>query len=341
MHNTAVPFTRQAIFAMCQLLLVVGTLWGSVACTSGGGAVSSASSKNDHRIPFQEWQIIDTATGQPVSLDQWNSLLLQQDIIYLGEEHHNRFHIDAAITLLRRLKAEGRTPVLAMEMFGWDGQAALDLYLSGFEPTRQEFLDAVRWKQNWGGSYEDYEPLILLAKEQHLTIRAMNPPKALVRSVAQQGWALAQSDPVMTEWGMKDESIVDDPVYRARILEQLQACHGGGNDSLYQTMYEASMVRDEGMAKTLVDRLNWIRSGADLMAGPLVSYTGGGHIQYNLPVPKRVVRRLTDPVRQMSVYMTSFVVGRIEELQEMIREKIADYLWLTPVSTQGPPRRCR
>jgi len=341
MRNTAGPFARHAIFIMCQLLWVVGALWGSVACTSGGGAVSSVSSQDDHRTPFQEWQIIDTATGQPVSLGQWTSLLLQQDIIYLGEEHHNRFHIDAAITLLRRLKAEGRTPVLAMEMFGWDGQAALDQYLSGSEPTRQEFLEAVRWKQNWGGSYEDYEPLVLLAKEQYWTVRAMNPPKALVRSVAQHGWAQAQSDPVMAEWGMKDESIVDDPVYRARILEQLQACHGDGNDRLYQTMYEASMVRDEGMAKTLVSRLNQIRTGTDLMAGPLVSYTGGGHIQYNLPVPQRVIRRLTDPVRQVSIYMTSFEAGRTEDLQEMIREKIADYLWLTPVSTQGPPRRCR
>lgn len=341
MRNTPVPFARHAIFTMGQLLLVVVALWGFVACTSGGGAVSSISSRDYHRTPFQEWQIIDTATGQPVSLDQWTSLLLQQEIIYLGEEHHNRFHIDAAIQLLRGLKAEGRTPVLAMEMFGWDGQAALDQYLSGSEPTRQAFLEAVRWKQNWGGSYEDYEPLVLLAKEQQWTVRAMNPPKALVRSVAQHGLAQAHSDPVMTEWGMKDEAIVDDPVYRARILEQLQACHGGGNDSLYQTMYEASMVRDEAMAKTLANRLTQIRAETDVMAGPLVSYTGGGHIQYNLPVPKRVVRRLIDPVRQVSVYMTSFEVGRIEELQEMIREKIADYLWLTPVSSQRPPRRCR
>lgn len=341
MRITTVPFARHAIIAMCQLLLVVGTLWSSVACTSGGGAVSSISSHDNHHTPFQEWQILDTATGQPVSLDQWTLLLLQQEIIYLGEEHHNRFHIDAAITLLRRLQAEGRTPVLAMEMFGWDGQAALDQYLSDSDTTRQEFLEAVRWKQNWGGSYEDYEPLVLLAKAQHWTVRALNPPKALVRSVAQHGLAQAQSDPVMAEWGMKDEAIVDDPVYRARILEQLQACHGGGDDRLYQTMYEASMVRDEAMAKTLVNRLNQIRAGTDSMAGPLVSYTGGGHIQYNLPVPKRVVRRLTGPARQVSVYMTSFEVGRIEELQEMIREKIADYLWLTPVSSQGPPRRCR
>jgi len=105
-------------------------------------------------------------------------------------------------------------------------------------------------------------------------------------------------------------------------------------------MLDASMFRDEGMAKILVRRLNQIRSRNDTMDGPLVSYTGAGHIQYNLPVPKRVTRRLANQVRQVSVYMTSFEVGRIEELQNMVHEKVADYLWLTPVSAKGPPRRC-
>ena len=340
MCKTPVLVAIRAILVTYKVLLVVGALWMAVACTSGGGARSSAASLDGRHAPFKEWQVIDTATGQPVSLDQWTVLLLQQDIIYLGEEHHNRFHIDAAMTVLQRLKAEGRTPVLAMEMFGWDGQAALDQYLSGSEVNLQEFLAAVRWQQNWGGAFEDYEPLIRLAKEQHWAVDAMNPPKALVRVVAKNGLAQAEADSMMAQWGMKDETIVDDPIYRTRILQQLQACHGGGADSFYQTMLEASMVRDEGMAKTLAHRLNQIRSGSDTMAGPLVSYTGGGHIQYNLPVPKRVARRLTGQVHQVSVYMRSFEVGRIEELQDMIREKIADYLWLTPVSTQGPPPRC-
>ena len=330
----------RVVFVTFRVVMVVGTLCFSVACTSGGGARSSAASQDGYPLLFKEWQIIDTATGQPVSLDQWTALLLKQDIIYLGEEHHNRFHIDAAMTVLRKLKAEGRTPALAMEMFGWDGQTALDQYLSGLDLNRQEFLEAVRWRQNWGGLFEDYEPLVQLAKEHHWTVDAMNPPKPLVRIVAKNGLAQAASDPMMAQWDMKDEAIVDDPIYRARILEQLQACHGKGDDSLYQTMLDASMFRDEGMAKTLVHRLNQIRSVSDTMAGPLVSYTGAGHIQYNLPVPKRVARRLTDQVRQVSVYMTSFDVGRSEELQGMIREKVADYLWLTPVSAKGPPRRC-
>ena len=46
--------------------------------------------------------------------------LLQQEVIYLGEEHHNRFHIDAALSLLNRLTGAGRRPIMAMEMFGWE-----------------------------------------------------------------------------------------------------------------------------------------------------------------------------------------------------------------------------
>src|SRR5688572_16225664 len=340
MCETPVTFATRAIFVTFKALVIVGAMWFTVACTSGVGARSSAALQDGHHALFKEWQIIDTATGQPVSLDQWTVLLLQQEIIYLGEEHHNRFHIDAALMVLRRLKAGGRTPAMGMEMFGWDGQAALDQYVSGLDLNRQEFLEAVRWQQNWGGLFEEYEPLVLVAKEHHWTLDAMNPPKPLVRIVAKNGLAQAESDPMMAQWGMKDEIIVDDPIYRARILHQLQACHGKGDDRIYQTMLEASMIRDEGMAKTLVQRLNRIRSDADTMAGPLVSYTGAGHIQYNLPVPKRVARRLDNRVRQVSVYMTAFDVGRIEELQDMIREKIADYLWLTPVSAKGPPRRC-
>jgi uncharacterized iron-regulated protein len=340
MRKIPVLFTTRVAFVTCRVLLVIGLLWFTVACTSGGGAKSSAALQDGHHALFKEWQLIDTATGRPISLDQWTPLLLQQDIIYLGEEHHNRFHIDAALTVLRRLKVEGRQPALGMEMFGWDGQAALDQYVFGPDMNRQEFLQAAKWQQNWGGSYEDYEPLVRLAKEHHWALDAMNPPKPLVRIVAKNGLAQAQADPIMAQWGMKDEPLVDDPIYRTRILQQLQACHDGGGNSFYQTMFEAAMVRDEGMAKTLVHRLNQIRSGNNPMAGPLVSYTGAGHIQYNLPVPKRVARRLTDQVRQISVYMTSFDVGRIEEFQDMIREKIADYLWLTPVSEKGPPRRC-
>src|SRR6185295_3776192 len=218
MYKILMTFATRAPFVTFNVLLILGAWLFTVACTSSGGARSTAASQDGQHALFKEWQVIDTATGQPVSFDQWTALLLQQEIIYLGEEHHNRFHIDAAMTVLRRLKAEGRTPTLAMEMFGWDGQAALDQYVFGPEVSRLEFLEAVRWQQNWGGSYEDYEPLVRLAKEQHWAVDALNPPKPLVRIVAKNGLAQAESDPIMAQWGMKDETLVDDPIYRTRIL---------------------------------------------------------------------------------------------------------------------------
>lgn len=310
-----------------------------LACSGGGKESGSTIPRADGVSGFAAGQIIETATGKPVSLDQLTVLLGQQQVIYLGEEHHHRAHIDNAVMILQNLITQGRNPVLAMEMFGWDGQPALDRYV-GSELSRSAFIEETQWQTNWGGPFEDYEPLVQYAKDHSLEIMAINPPKALVRSVAKQGLSQALTDPLMAQWDMKGETIVDDPAYRARILRQLQACHGGGADSLYHRMYEASMVRDEGMAKTIVARLRRMGSTREDHAGPILSYTGGGHIQYNLPVPKRVARRSGEPLRQMSIYMTSFVADRIDELQQMIREPVADYVWLTPVSGQGPPRRC-
>jgi uncharacterized iron-regulated protein len=290
---------------------------------------------------FHAGQIIEAATGRALVVDQLITQVLQQDVVYLGEEHHNRFHIEAALAILKGVTVAGRRPILAMEMFGWDGQAVLDRYLSTPEMNRQDFLDQVRWTQNWGGPFEDYEPLVQYARTQRLRLITMNPPKSLVRAVAKQGLDPARQSVELSQWNMDNETIVDDPAYRARILQQLRACHDAGPDALYQTMYEASMVRDEGMARTIVSQVQQLRAGNDPSAGPVVSYTGGGHIQYNLPVPKRVARRLDQHIRQLSIYMTSFEKDRIGDLKDMLKERIADYVWLTSVSPQGPPRRCR
>jgi uncharacterized iron-regulated protein len=135
---------------------------------------------------------------------------------------------------------------------------------------------------------------------------------------------------------MRDESLVEDPEYRDRILKQLHSCHDGLTNAAYERMYEASVFRDESMAKTIADRLRRLPEGA----GPIVSYTGGGHIQYRLPIPNRVSRRYGMPLRQMTIYLTAFDPDRVQEIQELLQPPIADYVWLTPLGQHGPSRRC-
>ncbi len=283
-----------------------------------------------------EWQVLETRTGLPLAFEDLASQWAAEDVIYLGEEHHNRNHIEAALKTMRALIARNRRPVLGLEMFSWDGQAALDHYLTNPEMATDAFLEEAHWKQNWGGTYEEYEPLIAFARDHRLSLIALNPPRSLVREVARDGIDKARTKPEMGQWAMRDEPLVEDPEYRDRILKQLHSCHDGLTNAAYERMYEASVFRDESMAKTIADRLRRLPEGA----GPIVSYTGGGHIQYRLPIPNRVSRRYGMPLRQMTIYLTAFDPDRVQEIQELLQPPIADYVWLTPLGQHGPSRRC-
>lgn len=290
---------------------------------------------------WRPWQVLETQTGRILPLSDWLKSLENFEIVYLGEEHYNQYHIEAALKILDRFSSDGVQSTIGMEMFGWDGQPALDEYLSTDRLSRNEFLDRVRWTQNWGGAFEDYEPLVTFARARGLSVRAMNPPKPLIRRVVKVGLTQAREEPEWKQWGLHQEEIVDDPAYRARVADQLQRCHGGGAEEHFRSMLEASMVRDEGMAKTLAARLKELRGDHGRSREIIVSYTGGGHIQYKLPVPMRVSRRFSGQVTQTTVYLMSFDPSRAEEIREQMREGIADYIWLTPMGKKGPPQRCR
>lgn len=321
--------------ALPILLLVIGQLFFS-ACVG-----SSPISLTEKRItPWKPDLVIDVKTRRAIELPIFLKDLSRYDIVYLGEEHYNQHHIDAALTVLRTVLAEGGRPVLSMEMFGWDGQEALDGHLSLSGQDRQTFLDQSRWKQNWGGDFDNYAPLVSFSRDHQLILRAMNPPKPLIRQVVKVGLDEARTGPDWAEWGMDREDIVEDQAYRAKILDQLKHCHGGGSDDDYVRMYEASMVRDEGMAKTVTDAFMTARRTP--YGRPYVlSYTGGGHIQFNLPIPKRVARRMGGQVAQTTIYLVSFDPTRRDAIEELVLDGIADYLWLTPVSGQGAPQRCK
>jgi len=203
---------------------------------------------------FHEWQVWEVKTGRPVALEPWLAGLAAHTIVYVGEEHRNRWHIDAALKILNALTKKGLRPAVALEMFGWDGQDALTRYLSSAPISRDQFLQESRWEESWGGPFEDYEPLVSYAQEHRLTMLALNPPRALVRLVAKQGLRQARKDERMEQWGLRDEVLSDDAAYRSVVLDQIRRCHAELTDDAYRRMYDASLFRDEGMARIIAER---------------------------------------------------------------------------------------
>ena len=280
-------------------------------------------------------QLFDVKTGQVIPFESLKPRLLNADVIYIGEEHYTPSHIEAALTIMNVLLAGNRQPALAMEMFSWDGQAALDRYRRGEISTKEQFLQESAWEKNWGGDFKDYEPLITFANNHQLNVYALNPPRPLVRLVASKGLTEALQDPSMDEWNVDKNMSLDDPEYRRILFDQIKECHGGMPDKAYQRFYEASIFRDEGMAKVIKEYLKTKGENSSM-----VSYTGGGHIQYGVPIPNRVRKGQESTVKDLSIYLIALDPAREEEAWETIQEGIADYVWLTAMGPGGPKPRC-
>lgn len=274
------------------------------------------------------------ASQKPVSLESLEADILDADVVFIGEEHYTPSHIEAAITVLDMLVKHQRRPGLAMEMLSWDGQAGLDRFINHPDMSVDQFLEESRWKNNWGGEFADYQPLVSYARTHHLPLLALNPPRPLVRLVATKGLTDALKDPGFSSWSLGNEAL-EDQEYESLIFEQITACHPKLPDHVYRRIFEASIIRDEGMA-TIIRSFLDTRAGPD---NPLVSYTGGGHIQFGIPVPKRV-KRTHPAIKTVSIYLVAWDPSKQEEVLTEMKEGIADYVWLTPLGPRGIQPRC-
>jgi len=296
------------------------------------GACATVLSPGNYRVG----QIIEPQEKTTLSNQEFRAILQSVDIIYIGEAHYTPSHVEAALHVLQSVLDGGRTPVLGMEMFSWDGQTGLDRYLTGAVTSTEDFLAESHWKNNWGGKYADYSPLVDFAKTHDLTLLGLNPPRPLVRNVAKHGLGAIESSPEGQRWTIPVPFPADDPDYRRVIYDQIEQCHAGLSQEVYQKIYEASVFRDEGMASVISKT---VKSETPAPT-TFVSYTGAGHIQYGLPIPKRVQRQLGVPAKDVTVYLHALDPEHPEDVDRLLDERIADYVWLTALGPQGRQPRC-
>ncbi|MYC26823.1 MAG: ChaN family lipoprotein [Nitrospira sp. SB0662_bin_26] len=313
----------------CQTLAVMGFMGAMLVASN---ACATVLSPGDYRIG----QIIEPQEKTTLSDQEFRAILQSVDIIYIGEAHYTPSHVEAALQVLRSVVNGGRKPVLGMEMFSWDGQTGLDRYLTGAVTSTEDFLAESHWKNNWGGKYADYSPLVDFAKTHDLTLLGLNPPRPLVRNVAKQGLGAIESSPEGQRWTIPVPFPADDPDYRRVIYDQIEQCHAGLSQEVYQKIYEASVFRDEGMASVISTT---VKSETPART-TFVSYTGAGHIQYGLPIPKRVQRQLGVPAKDVTVYLHALDPEHPEDVDHLLDERIADYVWLTALGPQGRQPRC-
>lgn len=189
-------------------------------------------------------------------------------IYLLGEVHDNPQAHAQRLLLIERLVAADFRPVLAMEQFDRDQQAALDRALASCEDADCVIVQAGGKGWNWAF----YKPVIAIALQHKLPIVAANVSSADSFKVARQGFAAALAAQTVRDYRL------DQPLDSGVFDKQKQAMEAGHCHMLpahlIKGMVEAQVARDVWMAKT-------IREHA---ARGVILLAGNGHVRKDIGV---------------------------------------------------------
>jgi len=244
------------------------------ACTTAVGPLQPPSTRANP-AELRIGDVLETATGKVITMDQLIDILSKVSIVYTGETHTSAEDHSVQLAILQQLSRGGRCVELAMEMFPVSAQPVLDKYIHG-GMSEEEFLKEVEWEQTWGFPYSLYRGLINWQKEKHLPVLGLNAPNKIVRKIAHSGLDSLTPDERLQVAG---EFHLDDPANRKRIQKEYVE-HQRGAIKNFETFFEAQLAWEETMAQTLTRQVQQKETGCIIMAA-----IGKGHIDDRLGVP--------------------------------------------------------
>ena len=264
-------FAQHFIAAFCPILLALLLISG---CSTAGGLVQSRSAQINP-VGLHVGDVIETATGNVISIDKLIGNLSNVSIVYVGEMHTSEEDHKAQLEILEKLSQGGRCVELAMEMFPAEAQPILDRYIQG-EMTEQNFLKEVAWKDIWGFPYPLYKALIDWQKGKRMPVLGLNAPNKVVRKIGREGLGSLTPD---ERSQVAADFHLDDAANRARIKKEYTV-HQKGAIKDFQSFFEAQLAWEETMAQTLAKRME--QTGGKCI---IVVAVGKGHITDRLGVP--------------------------------------------------------
>ncbi len=192
----------------------------------------------------------------------------QTSIYLLGEVHDNPNAHAQRFGLIEKLLAKGFKPVIAMEQFDRDKQAALDHAMASCTDADCVIQEA----GGKGWTWNFYKPVIETALKRRLSIVAANVSTADAFKIAREGLAAALSAETLRDFHL------DQPLDAVLFDKQKQAIDEGHchmlPSSAFKGMVNAQVARDVWMAKT-------IRENA---AHGLILLAGNGHVRKDIGV---------------------------------------------------------
>ncbi len=259
------------------------------------------------------YKIYDTRNQKQVSIDDIVDKMGQADVLFFGEEHNDS--IGHAIELILFNKLASKYPgkvALSMEMFETDCQTVLNEYLEGLIREKNFITEARAWP-----NYNDYRPLIELAKTLHIPVVAANAPARYVNMVNRMGLnSLQKLDSTGKAW------LPSLPIDTAagEYYEKFLKIMGGHASMGGMQMYQAQNLWDATMGWSMAHFLNLHKNYK------LLQINGGFHSEEKLGAVTQL-RKYQPKIRVLNI--ACFSDDSFEIPQSGKYRNTNDYLILT------------
>lgn len=237
-------------------------------------------------------------------------MLMEYNVIFIGEEHGSPLSHKAELTILKGLAHRDSKIVLALEMFERDVQEVLDDYLAG-KISEKKFLQQSR---PWPNYSKDYRPLIEFSKKNNIIVVAANLPRrvaALVSKTNRIPRKLLGEDKVY----LPPKIHLRSKRYYQKFIESINRMPSfSPMKRIHQEgLYLAQVLKDAVMAASLEPFLDH----------RVLFCCGHFHSDEHLGIPYQL--RKNHPQLNIAVIA---MASTIEKLPMKDRSKIADFIWV-------------
>ena len=262
----------------------------------------------DLEMAFPAETIIDTASGEPVSLEQLIEAMADVQVVYVGENHNEARHHAIQRDVIEAMQAAWPDIIVGMEMFRFTYQDVLDQWSAG-DLDEQRFLELTHWYYNWSFNFALYRPILTSVKNHGLSLIGLNLPRSLSSKISTGGIDSLQPDDARY---LPDQIDLTHPGHRA-FLKKVHEEHRHrirGREN-FDYFYEAQCAWEDTMADAIARHLDDRK---------MVVVIGNGHIVRKFGVPDRAFARTN------AAFRTIYLAPAGKEVQS----DIADYIWVTP-----------
>lgn len=220
--------------------------------------------------------------------------LLSADFVVCGEHHNLAADHRLEASLLRAMAdaadRDGVPLVLGLEMVERAFQPALDAY-SARSISDAELYTATEWATRWVWSFDEYLPILQLARDRGVGLVALNTDTEVLRRVPVEG--LESLDSAQRASLVPDPdgfvSATRDPFFGRYTNAVIMSSYGVHVSQRYMDaratqagFFSARILRDEAMASRAV------AAAAD--RGRVLVLVGADHVKYELGIERRMRR---------------------------------------------------